>query len=372
MTYNCSICFESLVSSTNPISALACGHTFHKPCINRWINFSSPPQCPLCKKTISKTKIISPLFFSDSNGETVVEESSEAHEKIAKLEENNKELKLVIGTLNREAHEAKEEIAHLRTEISRVRNQRSYVKIIKRVVELDNDLSSAHMQEYLGKVRTLTPSNLYVHVGALRARQMRAENEIYKISRLCENKKRENEDLRDRMEQLHDHIRHIESSRSLPRRAGNVRPRVRRRNVVVLDSDIEDEDENDDDGRNQNDRFSVGQELAEGDEARSDESRPDEIHLSEIRPDEIHLSEIRPGEIQRDEIRPDEVSEDDIALLFPETISEDEAFVVEEHVPSTSRRPFKRQNVSIDNDETTSSSRPKKIIKIDLTDDDDA
>ncbi|KAG2231703.1 hypothetical protein INT48_000443 [Thamnidium elegans] len=267
--------------------------------------------------------------MSTLNGETVVEESSEAHEKIAKLEENNKELKLVIGTLNREAHEAKEEIAHLRTEISRVRNQRSYVKIIKRVVELDNDLSSAHMQEYLGKVRTLTPSNLYVHVGALRARQMRAENEIYKISRLCENKKRENEDLRDRMEQLHDHIRHIESSRSLPRRAG--------------------------------------QELAEGDEARSDESRPDES-----RPDEIHLSEIRPGEIQRDEIRPDEVSEDDIALLFPETISEDEAFVVEEHVPSTSRRPFKRQNVSIDNDETTSSSRPKKIIKIDLTDDDDA
>ncbi|KAI9267771.1 hypothetical protein EDC94DRAFT_601935 [Helicostylum pulchrum] len=315
MTFSCTICFENLVSSTFPISALACGHTFHKPCINRWINLNSPSQCPLCKKNISKTKIISPLFFSDGNGETAVEESSEVNERIATMEENNKELKVVIATLNREAHEAKEEISHLRTELCRVRNQRSYVKIIKRVVELDNDLSTQHMQNYLQKVRALPTSDLYVHVGALRARQMRAEREVSKKTCLYENKKKENEGLRDQIEQLHDHIRNIESNRSLQGRVGSFRPRVRQRNVVILDSDLEDEDGNDDnDNEDQNDQFSAGQELDGRDVAQSDNIRPDEIQLNEI--------------------SPDEVPEDDIALLLPENISDDEGFIVEEHVPS--------------------------------------
>ncbi|GAA5817518.1 hypothetical protein MFLAVUS_011066 [Mucor flavus] len=341
MTFSCSICFENLVSSTNPISALACGHTFHKPCINRWINLNSPAQCPLCKKNISKTKIISPLFFSDGNGETAEEESSETTEKIATLEESNRKLKMSIGTLNLEAHEAKEEIALLQTEVFRVRNQRSYIKIIKRVVELDNDLSTQYMQNYLQKVRALPTSDLYVHVGALRARQMRAEREISKKTCLYENKKKENEDLRDQIEQLHDHIRNIESNRPLQGRVSSFRPRVRQRNVVILDSDLEDEDDNED----QNDQFSVGQELAERDVDQSDD-----LQLGDIRPDEIP----------------------EFALLLPETISDDEGFIVEEHVTSTSRRPFKRRSTFIGGDETSSSSRPKKIIKIDLTDDDDA
>lgn len=102
--------------------------------------------------------------------------------------------------------------------------------------------------------------------------------EISKKTCLYENKKKENEDLRDQIEQLHDHIRNIESNRPLQERVSNFRPRVRQRNVVILDSDLEDEDDNED----QNDQFSVGQELAERDVDQSDD-----LQLGGIRPDEM-------------------------------------------------------------------------------------
>ncbi|KAI9358803.1 hypothetical protein BD770DRAFT_387001 [Pilaira anomala] len=309
MTFNCTICFESLVTFGEVASALECGHTFHKTCINRWFANSPIPQCPLCKKIVSKNKVISPVFFSsDENGSTLYADSPEILERLTKMEENNKALTAVVASHNKEARGYRKEISELKSELNRVRNQRSYVKMIKRVADLDNDMSDEYMQDYMQKIKSFSTPNLYVHVGALRARQMRAERDILKVTSKYENKIKENAELRDKIDQLHRHIQNIESNRNLPTGFTERKKRKRQQNVIILDSDIEDEEDD-------------------------EEEEPDVVPAEQ---------EEEGSSTEENGIPVGDTSEDDyITALLPE----EESFIVEEHVATANRRPHKRINV---------------------------
>ena len=47
---DCSICYLDMHSS--PAVQLPCGHAFHRPCIQTWLDTSENPKCPLCRGPI--------------------------------------------------------------------------------------------------------------------------------------------------------------------------------------------------------------------------------------------------------------------------------------------------------------------------------
>ena len=47
----CSVCLAQM-SCGQKVAALACGHTFHRPCILRW--FARSRRCPYCRTSISR------------------------------------------------------------------------------------------------------------------------------------------------------------------------------------------------------------------------------------------------------------------------------------------------------------------------------
>ena len=49
----CSICLNENKKYRN--LTCSCGHTFHKKCINRWLNSNN--DCPLCKRIIKKEEV---------------------------------------------------------------------------------------------------------------------------------------------------------------------------------------------------------------------------------------------------------------------------------------------------------------------------
>lgn len=54
MTEECSICLGDLKNKI--ITLPLCGHSFHKPCINKWLNVT--PMCPLCKSFVNLKYVI--------------------------------------------------------------------------------------------------------------------------------------------------------------------------------------------------------------------------------------------------------------------------------------------------------------------------
>lgn len=82
---------------------------------------------------MSKNKVISPVFFSsDENAPTLYADAPELVERLTKMEEHNKALTAAVASHNKEARGYRNEISELKSELNRVRNQRSYVKMIKR------------------------------------------------------------------------------------------------------------------------------------------------------------------------------------------------------------------------------------------------
>ncbi|VDK74288.1 unnamed protein product [Litomosoides sigmodontis] len=55
----CHICWDVLY--LNRCSATRCGHTFHLPCIMRWLRNSET--CPVCRKRATQADLIQQLFF---------------------------------------------------------------------------------------------------------------------------------------------------------------------------------------------------------------------------------------------------------------------------------------------------------------------
>ncbi|CAI5441477.1 unnamed protein product [Caenorhabditis angaria] len=87
---SCSICVAPLRSSQK-ISALKCGHTYHYSCVSQWLNVKT--ECPNCRKKLRKTDIIEKLFFDvrvNDDGESSKEiDFAEKADKLA--EELSKE-----------------------------------------------------------------------------------------------------------------------------------------------------------------------------------------------------------------------------------------------------------------------------------------
>lgn len=56
---DCSICLEEMSSS---LKKIACGHEFHKECIDRWIAENLHPECPICRSLIVEEQSWSQKF----------------------------------------------------------------------------------------------------------------------------------------------------------------------------------------------------------------------------------------------------------------------------------------------------------------------
>jgi hypothetical protein len=70
---HCSICFESLLSESERVQTLRCGHPFHRLCLDRW--FQEKTSCPLCRDeqkydelidTLSRLRRINNLEINDN------------------------------------------------------------------------------------------------------------------------------------------------------------------------------------------------------------------------------------------------------------------------------------------------------------------
>uniref|UniRef100_W6NE64 Zinc finger domain containing protein n=1 Tax=Haemonchus contortus TaxID=6289 RepID=W6NE64_HAECO len=105
----CVICTS--VFTSNSISALQCGHTFHFVCINKWVERSKT--CPICRVRTAERNIVKQLYFdsaeeiaasqADCNSAAQVETLSIAleQEKNDRLEaqEEVQKLKTAVATL---------------------------------------------------------------------------------------------------------------------------------------------------------------------------------------------------------------------------------------------------------------------------------
>lgn len=96
------------------------------------------PACPLCKKRIVKTKMISPFYLSTNDAPVAapVDNSSlvsmELTAKIRNLQQEKAHLSGSLDSVNRELAEKRAETQRLREEVCRAQNQRRYIKIIKK------------------------------------------------------------------------------------------------------------------------------------------------------------------------------------------------------------------------------------------------
>lgn len=99
----------------------------------------------------------------------------------------------------------------------------------------------------MASIQGLPPKDLLVHVGALRARQLKAAKEAEDTTKRYEMKVKENEHLKQKIARLNQHMRKGEPSASSPSfplsfnsNQINIIPR-QQKNVIVLD-DSDDED----------------------------------------------------------------------------------------------------------------------------------
>ena len=60
-TLQCSICLDSYTTTKN-IHSTACGHLFHKRCLERCIK-AGHKKCPLCKKGLNNLKQLHPIWI---------------------------------------------------------------------------------------------------------------------------------------------------------------------------------------------------------------------------------------------------------------------------------------------------------------------
>ncbi|KAK6045948.1 zinc finger, C3HC4 type [Cooperia oncophora] len=100
----CVICTSNFTS--NNISALHCGHTFHFVCISEWVKRSKT--CPICRVTTAERHIVKHIYFdsADDISASQTETSSAAkvldtekkcyREKIPSLQARNRQLEMML------------------------------------------------------------------------------------------------------------------------------------------------------------------------------------------------------------------------------------------------------------------------------------
>ncbi|KAI7897147.1 uncharacterized protein EV154DRAFT_490584 [Mucor mucedo] len=246
MSYHCTICYDPIVKDNDMPACLGCGHTFHKSCITQWIASKSAQVCPLCKKRISKNKIISPIYLStnDAPSAAAVDHSEvvslELTMTVRRLQQDKVGLETSMSSLHKELEANRVEIQRLRDSLEQARTQRRYIKIIRKVAELDDDLSEEPMQQYLQSIQHLSSRELLIHVGALRARQLKAIKETEASVKRLGMQTRDNEILKAKIEELNQRLKGDNtSSPATPTSATSPAEQPEKKVIILDDSDGE-------------------------------------------------------------------------------------------------------------------------------------
>ncbi|KAI7905968.1 uncharacterized protein BX663DRAFT_498313 [Cokeromyces recurvatus] len=173
MTISCIICYGSLINDESCIAATLCGHVFHKNCLSEWMNCSFT--CPICKKTVTPDRIIAPIFFSsvDSNGEETSNTSVRAQQMVAEnatLKKQNEILLAERNTLLNKLTENRHRINILSEDLRNVTRAMRYLKQLRKVADMDDEMSSPTSQAYLRSLNSLPNKELIIATAALQIR----------------------------------------------------------------------------------------------------------------------------------------------------------------------------------------------------------
>ncbi|KAI8390180.1 hypothetical protein BD560DRAFT_3015 [Blakeslea trispora] len=339
MTYNCIICFGSLLSDQNDSAAAApCGHVFHNNCIRPWINQSK--KCPLCKKTATLRQLVAPLYFSTTeDNESTENASSDANKR-------TRDLQVQLASSKREIESLQNEIQSIRRQnannmltvesqnkkIKTMTNSMRYLKQVKRVADIDDYLSSPTSQSFMRSLQNQSHDQLITSLGGLEYRYKEAvRGRDNAESKLAVNERVVNS-LKAKNERLKERLKEYEKGQGALRN----RPRRKYANVIVLDSEDEGEELNTEDNTSRQEHRQMQGEPTEDHHELLEQQKPEQ--LNELQPRQMsqtanQSSSIIGNTLYRGIAR-------DLAML-----SDDEEYGVEEHVsPMHNRFQYKRVN----------------------------
>ncbi|KAI8372638.1 hypothetical protein EDC96DRAFT_572853 [Choanephora cucurbitarum] len=343
MTYNCIICFGSLLSDPNESAAAApCGHVFHNNCIRPWINQSK--KCPLCKKTATLRHLVAPLYFSTTEDNEPGESASSSSSDLTR---RTRDLQVQLASSNREVESLRNELQLIRRQnadhileieaqnkkIRSMTNSMRYLKQVKRVADIDDYLSSPTSQSFMKSLQHQPHDQLITTLGGLEYRYKEAvRGRDSAESKLAINERAVNS-LKAKNEKLKDRLKEYEKGQGALRN----RPRRKYANVIVLDSEDEGEEA---DVRNEIEDIAPQQEDKQK-QRQSTENHNNHQTLEQSNQIEDHTSN-QPASQSTSTIGNPLFRgiARDLALL-----SDDEEYAVEEHVsPMHNRFQYKRLN----------------------------
>ncbi|XP_058799686.1 E3 ubiquitin-protein ligase TRAIP-like [Phymastichus coffea] len=119
MNIQCAICQESLTPAED-INIIPCGHVFHFPCLNAWLDNSLT--CPQCRLKVRRDKITK-IYFNFANVEAVKEDSYSLQQKVDNLSFQGKLYEAEIKKNNEELANLKRQNTGLRDEVRRAESE---------------------------------------------------------------------------------------------------------------------------------------------------------------------------------------------------------------------------------------------------------
>ncbi|KAG2202671.1 hypothetical protein INT47_002103 [Mucor saturninus] len=160
--------------------------------------------------------------------------------KVRRLQQDKVGLETSMSNLHNELEANRVEMQRLRDSLEQARTQRRYIKIIRKVAELDDELSEEPIQQYLQSIQHLSSKELLIHVGALRARQLKAMHETEASAKRLGMQTRDNEILKARIEELNQRLQGDDtSSPATPTSAPSPAEQPEKKIIILDDSDGE-------------------------------------------------------------------------------------------------------------------------------------
>ncbi|KAI9478256.1 MAG: hypothetical protein EXX96DRAFT_539375 [Benjaminiella poitrasii] len=237
MSIDCSICYESLIT-TGHTAVIPCGHMFHIGCISTWMENSRT--CPLCKKKFNARQMISPVFFTgnDHNAaeSNIATSSTDRIEQLlaelASLQKKNEWIQADNETLTDKLVQEKKRSDEYLQKWQHATKSMRYLKQIRKVADMDDEMSSPTSQAYLNGLRSSAKNDLLVTLGAMKARCIATSRQHNDIIRRLEILERDNLHLKrklERVKQKNQPQQQQQQQQSIPRRYPGV--------IILDDSD---------------------------------------------------------------------------------------------------------------------------------------
>ncbi|XP_062620612.1 E3 ubiquitin-protein ligase TRAIP-like [Saccostrea cucullata] len=111
MTAQCNICSDFFVNDPSvTITAIQCGHTFHKPCMTNWLRKSKT--CPSCQTQVDPIQVINQLHFDGDD------------QQIRKIEK----LKRKVKGLKDEKEKTNNDMEELKTKYKKIKAEKKIIK----------------------------------------------------------------------------------------------------------------------------------------------------------------------------------------------------------------------------------------------------